>query len=115
MITSSLPVNLHNKPPVLPRGIPISLEATYHDNTGRQFDSVSSNAKARLSRLDVIQVDAEAGNYTFKVSTLTEGRVSLKVHDDNNEDLMDYISASFGESLEPPLVSRIKLFPEYIL
>lgn len=106
MITPSLPVNLQGKQAsILPRGIPILVTTSYHDNTGRTFDSISggSSCKARASRIDALQIETAANNNTYKITTLTEDRVSVKVHDDNN--LVDHLAISVGEAIEPALVS----------
>ncbi|ODM96783.1 hypothetical protein Ocin01_09896 [Orchesella cincta] len=104
MASPFLPVNFSNKQlRVLPRGIPVYITTTFHDNTGRAFNSVSHTTKSRPNRFDAIQIDAEPSNHTYKVSTISEDRVSIKVLDETGDQLVDYLSFSVGEAIEPKL------------
>ncbi|CAL8098880.1 unnamed protein product [Orchesella dallaii] len=104
MASPSLPVNFSNKQlKVLPRGIPVFITTTFHDNTGRTFNSVSHTTKARPNRFDAVQIDGVPSNHTYKVTTISEDRVSIKVHDEASSHLVDYLSFSVGEAIEPKL------------
>lgn len=105
MATPALPMTLKSKKlTVLPRGIPIKISTTYHDNTGRKFDSVNSITKARASRIDAIQIEGETTNHTYKMATLIEDRISIQIHEDTNSIISDYVIISVGEAIEPIVV-----------
>jgi hypothetical protein len=96
MISTKLPVNLNEDTAgmITPRGISWAITVSYHDNVGRIFEATNLIAKARPSRFDLVQVSSMRENTTFRVQSLSEGPVSIKMFVDGNEDLRDYTTFS---------------------
>lgn len=85
---------------VFPIGSEQRLRVSFHDNIGKQFDSVRSQIRWSLSRNDLIRVSRGSENTTFAIKMLKEGRTLVKVFDTENN-IFDIFAVEVGLVIEP--------------
>ncbi|KAL3841492.1 hypothetical protein ACJMK2_019630 [Sinanodonta woodiana] len=85
----------------VPRGATLYFTITYHDDVGDQFYATSIQMKYQCSRYDLIQISHGTENNTLIVKTSHIGQTILKVWDQHNPWLMDFINIPVDNVIEP--------------
>ncbi|KAK3608986.1 hypothetical protein CHS0354_020538 [Potamilus streckersoni] len=85
----------------VPRGATLFFSITYHDDVGEQFYATSIQMKYQCSRYDLIQISHGTENNTLIVKTSHIGQTILKVWDQHNPWLMDFINIPVDNVIEP--------------
>ncbi|XP_047146809.1 nuclear pore membrane glycoprotein 210 isoform X1 [Hydra vulgaris] len=90
--------------PAFPIGSNVLYSVQLHDNIARKFDIATIPLKHRVSRSDIVHVIPNPENATFLLRTISIGEVIMKVWDDDNPSLSDYIRIRVTEGIIPAKV-----------
>ncbi|XP_022313260.2 nuclear pore membrane glycoprotein 210-like [Crassostrea virginica] len=102
MMNSDLPLTTtegHIKS--IPVGTTLTLSVTYHDNVGEQFYATNVQMRYRLSRYDLVHIKHGSENDTLVVKAAEVGQTILKVWDQRNPWLADYINIPVDYVISP--------------
>ncbi|XP_078582959.1 nuclear pore membrane glycoprotein 210-like [Branchiostoma floridae x Branchiostoma japonicum] len=94
-----------NKLSVIPVGLTITLHVSYHDNVGEEFHATSSVLKKRPNRFDLTQISRGPENGTFVLKAAHVGHTILKVWDEGNPRIADYVPIPVGYAISPALAT----------
>ncbi|XP_066264893.1 nuclear pore membrane glycoprotein 210-like [Branchiostoma lanceolatum] len=94
-----------NKLSVIPVGMTITLRVSFHDNVGEEFHATSSALKKRPNRFDLTQISRGPENGTFVLKAAHVGHTILKVWDEGNPRIADYVPIPVGYAISPALAT----------
>ncbi|XP_071451891.1 nuclear pore membrane glycoprotein 210 [Hetaerina americana] len=100
---------------LLPRGLPLHLRVSYHDDTGAMFSAAKRNLHFRTNRADLMRISHGEGNDTLNVDVIESGETMLKVWGEGGSTVekegenqmmvvppvMDYVKLHVGEVILP--------------
>ncbi|XP_046395888.1 nuclear pore membrane glycoprotein 210 [Ischnura elegans] len=93
---------------LLPRGLPLNLRVSYHDDTGAMFSAARRNLHFRTNRVDLMRISHGDGNDTLVVDVIESGETMLKVWGEGGGTAVE----KEGESqvvVVPPVMDYVKL------
>ncbi|XP_052692934.1 nuclear pore membrane glycoprotein 210-like [Crassostrea angulata] len=85
----------------IPVGTTLTLSVTYHDNVGEQFYATNVQMRYRFSRYDLVHIKHGSENDTLVVKAAEVGQTILKVWDQKNPWLADYINIPVDYVISP--------------
>ncbi|XP_062607902.1 nuclear pore membrane glycoprotein 210-like [Saccostrea cucullata] len=89
----------------IPVGTTLTLAITYHDNVGEQFYATNVQMRYRCSRYDFVHIKHGPENDTLVVRAAEVGQTILKVWDQRNPWLADYINIPVDYVITPSKVT----------
>ncbi|XP_022099452.1 nuclear pore membrane glycoprotein 210-like isoform X2 [Acanthaster planci] len=99
--SSNLPTSPGEKLAVFPVGITLSLAVAFYDNVGDQFQATNTVLEHRLSRFDLLRLQAGPDNGTFIAQAAHIGSTIFKVWDKNSPWIEDYVNIPVGSVVQP--------------
>ncbi|KAI8519172.1 hypothetical protein Bbelb_024290 [Branchiostoma belcheri] len=94
-----------NKLSVIPVGMTMTLRVSFHDNVGEEFHATSSVLKKRPNRFDLTQISRGPENGTFVLKAAHVGHTILKVWDEGNPRIADFVPVPVGYAISPALAT----------
>ncbi|XP_019637955.1 PREDICTED: nuclear pore membrane glycoprotein 210-like [Branchiostoma belcheri] len=90
-----------NKLSVIPVGMTMTLRVNFHDNVGEEFHATSAVLKKRPNRFDLTQISRGPENGTFVLKAAHVGHTILKVWDEANPRIADFVPVPVGYAISP--------------
>ncbi|XP_038053561.1 nuclear pore membrane glycoprotein 210-like [Patiria miniata] len=99
--TSNLLTSRGEKLAVFPVGIGLSFAVAFYDNVGERFQATNTVLEHRLSRFDLLRLQAGSDNGTFVARPAHIGSTIFKVWDKNSPWIEDYVNIPVGSVVQP--------------
>ncbi|XP_074660511.1 nuclear pore membrane glycoprotein 210-like [Tubulanus polymorphus] len=85
----------------VPLGAMLHFTVTYHDDIGQKFHATNTRLKLRPNRFDLLQVSSGVVNSTLIARATEEGQTVLRVWDEANPRISDFINIVVGVAIQP--------------
>ncbi|XP_071795697.1 nuclear pore membrane glycoprotein 210-like isoform X2 [Asterias amurensis] len=86
---------------VFPVGMTLSFAVAFYDNFGDRFEATNTVLQHRISRFDMLRLQAGPDNGTFVARATHSGSTIFKVWDKNSPWIEDYVNIPVGSVVEP--------------